>query len=456
MPFKYPVSLEVEGRRCVVIGGGVVGEQKAKGLLDAGAVVVVIAPHFTRELEHLGSIGEVELLRREYRETDLPGAFLAIAATDDSTINRRIYEDAERHGVLLNAVDDIENCHFAIPSIVRRGDFIIAISTGGNAPALSKRLRQSLAKEFGPEYSSLVELLGRIREELLPHRPDFESWAEAWQRALDNDLAGLVAEGKLEEAERLVRQALTARPSQKPGRVWLVGAGPGDPELISVKGRRAIDAADVVVHDRLVDPSLYRGKRAISVGKEPGKPSVSQHEINELLVGLAKDGQKVVRLKGGDPFVFGRGSEEAEALAEAGIDFDVISAPTSAIAVPAAAGIPVTDRRFASSVAIVTGTTEERKVNYRALAGATETIVILMGVARLSDITSELVDGGLDPSTPAAVIKDGTLPSQQVVVGTIGEISDDAAQAGISAPAVIVVGEVVRVRERVTATLTPV
>jgi uroporphyrin-III C-methyltransferase/precorrin-2 dehydrogenase/sirohydrochlorin ferrochelatase len=447
MPFKYPVALELAGRRCVVIGGGEIGEHKARGLLEADAEVTVIAPDFSEGLEQMASAGALDLVRREYRDGDLEGAFVAIAATDDRAINKEIFEDAQKAGVLLNAVDDNEHCHFAIPSIVRRGDFLVGISTGGKAPALAKRLRRRLSREFGPAYGTLVEILGRIREELLPHRPDFDRWAESWQRALDTDLAGLVANGNTKEVERIVREALIEERPGKTGKVWLVGAGPGDPDLISVKGRRAVDDADVVVHDRLVDSSLSEGKQSIFVGKTRGEHHLSQGEINELLVRLAREGKKVARLKGGDPFVFGRGAEEAEALAAVGVPYEIVSAPTSAVAVPAAAGIPVTDRRFASSVAFVTGTTEARQVNYTALAGAVDTIVILMGVGHLAEITAQLMNGGLEYSTPAAVIENGTRPSQRVIVSTVGEIAHDAKVAGIGSPSVVVIGEVVKVRE---------
>ncbi|HEY8201923.1 MAG TPA: uroporphyrinogen-III C-methyltransferase, partial [Actinomycetota bacterium] len=235
------------------------------------------------------------------------------------------------------------------------------------------------------------------------------------------------------------------------GSVSIVGAGPGDPDLITVRGRRALEAADVVVHDRLVHPSLLDGKRAIFVGKEAGAKTTSQEAINELLVRLAREGLRVVRLKGGDPFVFGRGAEEAEALARAGIGFEIVPAPTSAIAAPAYAGIPVTDRRCASSVAFVTGhrAAEPRAVDWAALASAVDTIVVLMGIRRLQEITSELILGGLDPQRPAAAIARGTLDDQRVVTAELRDLAEAAARAGISSPAVVVVGDVVALRERI-------
>lgn len=469
MPFRYPIALEIEDRRCVVIGGGEVGEHKARALLTAGARVVVISKEFTEGLENLARRGVVELVRKGYSFGDLESAFLAIAATDDRSVNAEIFMEAEERGVLLNAVDDNEHCHFAVPSIVRRGDFTVAISTGGKAPALSKRLRMDLARQFGPEYGTLVDLLGEVREEVLPGREaDFETWAAWWQIVLDSDLVGMIREGRIEEAKAVVRRALTEGRASQPtadlrarshdghreiaslGKVWIVGAGPGDPGLITVRGREVLDQADAVVYDRLVHPSLVEGKEAIFVGKEAADHPVPQRQINDLLVRLAREAKLVVRLKGGDPFVFGRGGEEAEALAAAGIEFEVVPAPTSAIAALAYAGIPVTDRRFSSSVAIVTGhCAGEGDVDWMRLATSVDSIVILMGLGRLASIVDRLIDGGRDPSTSAAIVENGTLASQRVITGELRDLPRAAAEADARSPAIIVVGEVVRLRERI-------
>jgi uroporphyrin-III C-methyltransferase/precorrin-2 dehydrogenase/sirohydrochlorin ferrochelatase len=468
MPFRYPISLELTGRPCVVVGGGELAEHKVHSLLEAGAGVTVVAPDATPGLERLASDGAVSLVRREYQRGDLTGAFLAIAATDDGATNAEIYDEAEQRHVLLNSVDDIAHCHFAVPSIVRRGDFLLALSTGGKAPALAKRLRAELTERYGPEFETLVNLLGEVREETLPKREvDFATWAHRWQLALDHDLLGLVRAGRLDEARAVVREALTRGQASPPhleasasgatvggasssGRVSIVGAGPGDPELLTVKGRAALDAADIVVYDRLVHPSLIEGKEAVFVGKDAGRHYVPQAETNALLVALARAGKNVVRLKGGDPFVFGRGAEEAEALADAGIEFEVVPAPTSAIAALAYAGIPVTDRRYASSVAFATGHCAGMKaVDWRALAGAADTIVILMGLGQIDEITRELIGGGLDPSTPAAIVESGTLPAQRVIVTELGDLPARAAVEDVSSPALVVVGEVVRLRAKI-------
>ncbi|HEX2053584.1 MAG TPA: siroheme synthase CysG, partial [Actinomycetota bacterium] len=450
MAFGYPVMLEVRGRRCVVVGGGAVGESKVRGLLSAGAEVTVIDPKPTGTLEDLAELGGVTLVRRAYRKGDLAGAFVAIAATDDGATNSEIFAEAQQERVLLNAVDDSQYCHFAVPSIVRRGDLLLTLSTGGKAPALAKRLRKGLASQFGEEYATLVDLLAEVREAALAVRDvDFDEWAARWEAALEDDLIGLVRAGRYGEVKDHVWRHLNAEREPAAGHVWIVGAGPGDPGLITVDGRRALDRADVVVYDRLVDPSLVEGKEAVYAGKTPGKHGPSQTDINQTLVRLAGEGRRVVRLKGGDPFVFGRGAEEAEALAEAGIGFTVIPAPTSAIAAAAAAGIPVTDRRFSSSVAIVTGHCGgPREVDWRALAGAVETIVVLMGLANAEPIAAELMAGGLSPSTPVAAIENGTRPDQRVVVTDLQNLPQAAAAAGLGSPSLLVIGQVVTLREK--------
>jgi uroporphyrin-III C-methyltransferase / precorrin-2 dehydrogenase / sirohydrochlorin ferrochelatase len=461
--FRYPVTLDLEGRRCVLIGGGSIAAQKLPALITAGAVITVIAEAIGDEVRNAARDRDVALITRPYAEGDLDNAFLAIAATDDGAVNERAFNEAEAKGVLFNAVDDIDHCHFAAPATVKRNDFMLAISTNGKAPALAKRVRKRLAHEFGPEYGELVDLLGEVREETLAKRRiDFDTWAERWQLALDHDVLGLVREKRIEDAKGAVRHALetgspTARlvafprsaKNPEPGRVAIVGAGPGDPELITVRGKNALGEADVVVCDRLVHPSLVHNKRTIYVGKKPGQHYASQKEINELLVELARLGHNVVRLKGGDPFVFGRGSEEAEVLAEAGIDFEVVPAPTSAVAALGAAGIPVTDRRFSSSFAVVTGhCVAEGGIDWEGLADSVDTIVVLMGIAKLGEIADALVTAGRDPATPAAIVENATWDTQRTLVCTLEELAATAGSATVQSPATVVIGEVVSVRER--------
>jgi uroporphyrin-III C-methyltransferase/precorrin-2 dehydrogenase/sirohydrochlorin ferrochelatase len=457
MPFRYPVALEVTDRRCIVVGGGKIATHKARELVDAGASVVVVAGAFSAELEEMAQEGIVELTRRPYRMGDLEGAFIAIAATDDGAVNAQVHSAGRASGVLVNCVDDIEHCDFAAPSVIRRGDLMVTISTGGKAPALAKRLRIELSERIGPEYEDLVRLLGEVRGEVMPLRKqlDFDTWAGRWHKALEGNLLEIVRSGDHESLKQLVRARLheeddtaLVRASGTGAKGWvaIVGAGPGDPSLITVRGKKLLDSADVVVHDRLVHPDLVANKTAVYAGKHGGFESTPQESINALLVRLALKGRNVVRLKGGDPFVFGRGAEEAEALAGAGIPYEVVPGPTSAIAALAYAGIPVTDRRVASSIAVVTGHSREKDPDWASLATAVDTIVVLMGMKRLEDIARRMIAGGLPPNTPSAVVENGTLSTQRVVTAPLGALHDRVVAAGLGSPAVVVVGEVVRLR----------
>jgi len=314
--FGLPIALDVAGRHAVVVGGGVVGETRTRTLLEAGAAVTVISDRFTNGLQELSKRGEVTLLPRAYQPGDLEGAFLAVAATNSPHVNRRIHAEADELRVLLNAVDDSEHSHFAFPSVLRRGDLQVAISTGGRAPALARWLRKKLSRSVGAEYGELVDLLTTVRHSLpasVQRLSRSAMWARRWEQALDDDLLGLVRSGRTDQAPARARRHLLtgAPPSAAVPRVAIVGAGPGDAGLLTERARTLIDEADVVVYDRLVSPDLVEGKHAVYVGEgpgaDPGRSGPAQAEINMLLVLFARQGKRVVRLNGGDPFVFGRG-----------------------------------------------------------------------------------------------------------------------------------------------------
>jgi len=463
----YPVFLDLRGRRAVVIGGGAVAEQKVLGLLSAGAHVTVVSPETTPRLAELAAVGGIDLRRRPYRSGDLAGAWLAIAGTDDRAANAQVWAEAEREGVLLNAVDDLDHCSFIAPAIHREGDITVAVSTSGKSPALAARLRQRVARLIGPAEARLCELLGELRPELAARVPDPHARAALWYRIVDSDVIEFVRRGDDEGAHRRIDELLDealpvhgqCRAAGLPahgatGTVYLIGAGPGDPGLITAKGLEILRSADVVVYDRLVAPSLVvdapPAAERVFVGKRPhgGSADLAQDEINALLVERARRGLTVVRLKGGDPFVFGRGAEECEALRAAGVPFRVVPGVTSAIAVPAAAGIPVTHRRLASAFAVVTGHECEgvSTLDWEALARV-PTLVVLMGLSALPEIIARLLEHGADPDTPAAAIASGTLPAQRVVVATLATLAERVAEEGLEAPVTVVIGEVVQVRE---------
>ncbi|HVH66856.1 MAG TPA: uroporphyrinogen-III C-methyltransferase [Gemmatimonadales bacterium] len=479
----YPVFLNVRGRRAVVVGGGAVAEQKVRGLLAAGAHVTVVSPETTHHLADLAARGAIDVRRRPYRNGDLAGAWLGVAATDDRTVNGAAWAEAEQRGVPFNAVDDLEHCSFIAPAIHEEGDITVAVSTAGKSPALAVRLRDRIARLIGRAEARFCRLLGDLRSELAARVPDADARKALWYRIVDSDVIEFVRSGDEEGARRRVddllgvvpsvarlkprlgpaAQAASVRPftgkrraasslAHEAGIVYLVGAGPGDPGLITAKGLELLRSADVVVYDRLVDPTLVEeaspDAERVWAGKHPhgvGAPGVSQEEINALLVDRARRGLVVVRLKGGDPFVFGRGAEECEALEAAGVPFHVVPGVTSAIAAPAAAGIPVTHRRLASAFAVVTGHECEglSDLDWEALARV-PTLVVLMGLRALAAITARLIARGMRPETPAAVIASATLPNQRTVTGSLATIAGRVRAAGLEAPATLVVGEVVK------------
>ena len=452
----YPVFLNLRDRRVVVIGGGAVAEQKVVGLLEAGAGVVVVSPELTWKLEDLAATGAITLERRAYREGDLAGAFVAIAATDERGVNARVWAEAETRGIPLNAVDDLPHCSFIAPSVHRVGDIAVAISTGGKSPAFAVRLRERIATLVGIEHAQFVDLLGELRPTVAARVPDARTRTRLWYDIVDSDAVEAVRRGDVAAARRRIEELVAAatgtataqRPT--PGIVYLVGAGPGDPGLLTVRGLSLLRTADVVVYDRLVHPDTLAWAapwaERVFVGKRAGGHSIEQDRTNELLIERARAGHVVVRLKGGDPFVFGRGAEESEALRQAGIAVEVVPGVTSAVAAPAAAGIPVTHRRLASAFAVAAGheCAGESDLDWAALVRI-PTLVFLMGLRGLPRITAELLRHGARPEAPAAVIAHATLPTQQTVVGTLETIAALAAGAGLESPATLVVGEVVRV-----------
>jgi uroporphyrin-III C-methyltransferase/precorrin-2 dehydrogenase/sirohydrochlorin ferrochelatase len=479
----YPVALDIRGRTAVVIGGGPLAEAKVSGLREAGARVTVVAQAPSARLEQLASEGTISLHRREYRDGDLDGAYLAIAAletAEERRLHAAIWREAERRRVLLNAADDVQHCHFIAPAIHRQGDVTVAVSTGGASPALAVHLRDAIARRVGPEYGELASILGALRSVVAQALPDHATRAHVWHEIVASPsvwrrLRRGDAEGARTRIASFIRKAVethrTGSPETLPpnarvdsragasqrGVVYLVGGGPGAAGLITVSGLRALQRADVVVYDRLVNPALVAqvpaAARRIDVGKRAGNGNDRRQEtINRLLVRLARGGRRVVRLKGGDPFVFGRGGEEYAALRAASVRVRVIPGVSAAIAAPGAVGVPVTHRGAASAFVVVAGhgkSGTDPDVDWAAVARM-PTIVVLMGLATVRQVTCRLLTHGLSFNTPAAVIANATLPSQRAVVGTLGTIPTLIAEAELTPPATLVVGDVVRFVEEVT------
>jgi uroporphyrin-III C-methyltransferase/precorrin-2 dehydrogenase/sirohydrochlorin ferrochelatase len=469
----YPVSLDLRDQSAVVIGGGPLAEAKVEGLRGAGARVTVVAANPTAQLEQLAEHGVISLHRRAYRYGDLEGAQLAIAAletTEERKLHSAIWREAEERRVLLNAMDDSQYCHFIAPAIHRQGDVTVAVSTGGASPALAVHLRDTIARRVGPEYGELASLLAALRPIVAEAIPDHATRARLWheivasgsalrrlrrgdRRGAQLRLASLVRKAAMngDAASAATPNADRNGRRRRRGIVHLVGAGPGAPGLITVNGLRALRRADVVVYDRLVSPELVAharvGARRIYAGKRAGDGNdTRQGAINRLLVRLARRGLRVVRLKGGDPFVFGRGGEEHSALRAANIPVRVIPGVSAAIAAPGAVGVPVTRRGAASAFVVVAGRGEDGddpNVDWTAIARM-PTIVVLMGLGTVRRIACRLLEQGLSFNTPAAVIASATLPSQRAVVGTLGTITTLVAEAELETPATLVVGDVVR------------
>jgi uroporphyrin-III C-methyltransferase/precorrin-2 dehydrogenase/sirohydrochlorin ferrochelatase len=403
----YPIALDLTGRAVVVVGGGTVALRRARALVEAGAVVTVIAPQVRPEFDELG----VHVVPRGYRDGDLYGCWLAHAATDDPAVNAAVAAAAERDRIWCVRADDASASAAWTPAVARHGDVTVAVTAGAD-PRRAAKLRAALALALAE--GSLP--LRHYRAAQAPGGP-----------------AGSVT----------------------PGTVMLIGGGPGDSGLITVLGRRMLAEADVVVVDKLAPRGLLAeldpDVEVIDAGKAPHAHNLTQAQINDLIVSRARAGQRVVRLKGGDPFVFGRGGEEALACARAGVPVQVVPGVTSAVAVPAFAGIPVTHRGITQDFAVVSAHLDPSQpgatVDWESMARGPGTLVLLMGVAHLHEISAELIKRGRDAATPVAVICDGTLPTQQVLTSTLGDVAADADRAGLRPPAVVVIGEVVRLRE---------
>lgn len=467
----YPAALCVEGKRCAVIGGGAVAERKAASLLECGACVLVVSPECTPVLKAWAGQNRIALRERNFQPGDLDGAMLAIAATDDKAVNEAVMLAGRERGVLVNVVDVPEWCDFYVPAVVRRGDLLITVNTNGQSPMLAKELRRRFNDQFGAEWASFLELLGRLRLELKARQPDRELRNRAEAEFLASPALSLLAAGRESEAEALLTLVLSKYARENDtigaelkaahdrtrgmGTVWLVGAGPGDPHLITVKGSRCIADADVIVYDALINPVLLDsakpGCEILYVGKQSGRHPIEQSLINELLRTRALEGKRVCRLKGGDPFVFGRGGEEARFLHDHGIPCEVVPGVTAAIAVPAYAGIPVTYRNISVSFRVITGHEDpdkaETQLDFADIAATKGTLVFLMCVRNLRAITQKLIEAGKAPETPAAIIMNGTMPTQRTITATLATVADASERAGVTPPATLVLGEAVTLRE---------
>lgn len=449
-----PLFLNVRNQQCLVVGGGEVASRRVRFLLRAGAHVHIVAPELIESLLHLVSSGKVSHQAREFTTSDLEDVMLAIAATNNAKINRQIAMEAKQINVPVNVVDAPELSTFIVPSIIDRSPVTVAISTGGASPVLSRLLKSRLESSIPASYGHLAKLVKSFRDQVKQRFPTTHQRRLFWEKVLQGPIAEMMFSGQNNAAKKALQRAIDDEKVHNVGEVYLVGAGPGDPDLLTFRALRLLQQADVVVYDRLVsDPILELARKdadRIYVGKQKSQHALPQEEINNLLVKLAKQGKKVVRLKGGDPFIFGRGGEEIDTLMQQGVLFQVVPGVTAASGCAAYAGIPLTHRDYAQSVVFATGHLQDNTINldWSALIQKQQTLVFYMGMTGLKIICSKLMEHGMSPDMPIALIQQGTTPSQQVLCGTLKTMPGLFDQAEIKPPTLIIIGEVVKLQEK--------
>ncbi|MBQ4683063.1 siroheme synthase CysG [Aeromonas dhakensis] len=442
-----PIFCQLDNKPVLLVGGGEVAERKARLLLDAGALLTVVAPELDPELAELAANGSIEWLAGEFAPQQLVGKWLVVAATDRREVNALVYQSANQARIFANVVDDPKRSSFIMPSIIDRSPLMVAISSGGKAPVLARLLREKLEAMLPQHLGAVATFAGSLRDRVKARFATMGERRRFWERLLGADRLGqALARGDHASAHQLA-DTLFAEESKAHGEVVLVGAGPGDTGLLTLHALRQMQQADVVVYDRLVSDEVMalvrRDAKRIFVGKQAGNHCVPQEGINQLLLDEAKKGQRVVRLKGGDPFIFGRGGEELETLVGTGIGFQVVPGITAASGCAAYAGIPLTHRDHAQSVRFVTahGKGGARDLDWPLLAKDKQTLVFYMGLSSCATIREQLLAHGKGGDTPVALIERGTQPSQRVIRGTLDQLP--ALAIGVESPALIMVGSVV-------------
>lgn len=450
----FPISLKLQQQPCLIVGGGRIAYRKAVLLAKAGAILHVIAPEIEPDLltlvqqtqgQYVAAAFKTQVNLRDYR--------LVIAATNDRAVNQQVFEACEAEKVLVNSVDDPPHCRFMVPAIIDRSPLIISVASNGTSPVLSRQIRTQLETLIPHGMGKLAEFSGKWRATVKQKITNPDERRIFWEDLYASPLKEQVFNGNEAEADQLIEQALQEWKTPK-GEVYLVGAGPGDPELLTLKALRLMQQADVVIYDRLVSQPIMdlcrRDAEKIYVGKARSNHSVPQEGINALLVKYASQGKRVCRLKGGDPFIFGRGGEEIQELFDAGITFQVVPGITAASGCSAYAGIPLTHRDYAQSVRFLTGHLKEGspELPWDELVYENQTLVLYMGLVGLENTCQQLIAHGQRSNMPVALISKGTTPEQKVVVGTLADIASKVSEHHIQAPTLTIIGEVVSLREQ--------
>ena len=452
-----PLFADLAGRPCLVVGGGTVAKRRTDLLLAAGARVTLIAPEVDIELLRHAAAGKIVIRQERFEAQALGDYWLVVAATDDRELNARVAAAAEAACKFCNVVDDPEHCSFIMPAIVDRDPVTIAVSTGGLSPVLARRVKGLIETMLPVRLGSLAALAGRWRERVKAALPDADRRRQFWQSVLKAKPAELSFAGRDADAEAALEEALARwrdgrEPAERRGEAYLVGAGPGSPDLITVRGRQLLAEADVVLYDRLANPKLLeyarREAELICVAKLPGKPSITQAQLNRLLVRLVSSGKRVCRLKGGDPMIFGRAGEEMEALAEAGLAFQIVPGVSAVSGCAAYAGIPLTLRGVSNAILIATGHTKDEDLAHLGRLGAGQTLALYMSIGQLEVVSRALLSHGHPRETPAAIVENGTTDEQRVIMTTVGGLAEVKRDWQIVSPALLLIGETARFAER--------
>lgn len=452
-----PIFAKLENRPCLVVGGGPVAVRRVEQLMRVGASVTVVAPELDERLKEWARSGAITVVETEFALSQMEGAWLVVAATDDLDVNRRVAVAAESTRTLCNVVDEPSLCTFIMPTIIDREPITIAVSSAGTAPVLARWIKGLIEQTLPDRIGSLASLAGRWRDRVKAALPDLDDRRRFWQAALEGEVADCAFAGQAENSEAALEAALErwqtlADTRASVGRAYLVGAGPGDPELLTLRGRKLLARADAVLYDRLVNPKILEFARRdadlISVGKQAGQPSIRQEQLNRLLVNLVASGKHVCRLKGGDPMVFGRISEELESLTSAGLPFEIVPGVSAVEGCAAYAGIPLTTRDEARAIVIATGHTTDHHAGDLSSYRADQTLALYMAIANFGPIAERLLELGHPADLPLAVVENGTTEKQRVIRANLAELKTLAQEFDIQSPALLLVGKAIRFADR--------
>ena len=451
----FPVFFDLHGKRVLVVGGGDVAARKVSLLFRAGAEVNVISPELCESLQNRVANGEVKHEARVFEDADLEACVLVVAGTDDQAVNKRVSELAHAKCIPVNVVDQPALCSFIVPSIIDRSPVQVAVSTGGASPVLARLLRARLETMIPSAYGRLASLMNEFRDKVKSKLADEGKRRRFWEDVAQGSIAELIFSGKEEAAREAMHTAVdAAQVEEDRGEVYLVGAGPGDPDLLTFRALRLLQQADVIVYDRLVSKEILdmarRDADLVYVGKERDKHTLPQEDINLLLARIAKKGKRVLRLKGGDPFIFGRGGEEIETLMQQGVRFQIVPGITAAAGAASYAGIPLTHRDYAQSVTFVTGHLKDgsMNLNWPVLAQPHQTLVVYMGLLGVKTLCAKLIEHGMSADMPMAMVQKATTREQKVLVGTLGSMPELLDNTTIKPPTLIIVGEVVGLHKK--------